>query len=339
MTRTTFAMLFVLLFATTAVAENFVLINGTVIDGSGKPRSVANIRIREGKISDVGIFKPLPNEMTLDVKGMVVAPGFVDFQNLSPSVIEKDPSGAGFIAKGVTTVVLGSDGTGPYSVEEFMLPFDEKPPAVNMAMLVGHATVRRQIMGADYQRSPTADELERMGELVSDAMKQGAFGFASDLQQEPASFSKQDELISLAKVVGKFGGTVLLNSRDAKMAIAIARDAKVPVQVISLDKAAMPEIDKARVQRIDVSADCYSFAQLVSEKPVALERAIQRMSSTPASRFGLRERGVIKKGVPADLVVFNPMSLSSGFKYVFVNGTLALKDGQATGARAGQALR
>jgi N-acyl-D-aspartate/D-glutamate deacylase len=63
------------------------------------------------------------------------------------------------------------------------------------------------------------------------------------------------------------------------------------------------------------------------------------MSSTPASRFGLRERGALKKGVPADLVVFNPAALSSGMKYVFVNGAIALKDGELTAARAGQALR
>src|SRR5262249_6610489 len=120
MTRITFAIGFLLLYGTVGFAEDLVLVNGTVIDGTGKQRSLANIRIREGKISDVGIFKPMPNETTLDVKGMVIAPGFVEFQNQSPAAIENDSSGAAFMSKGITTVVLGSDGTGPYSVEEFM---------------------------------------------------------------------------------------------------------------------------------------------------------------------------------------------------------------------------
>jgi N-acyl-D-aspartate/D-glutamate deacylase len=235
--------------------------------------------------------------------------------------------------------VLGSDGSGPYSVEDFMHPFDEKPATVNIAVLVGHGTIRRQILGPDYTRAASADELMRMSELVSDAMKQGAFGLASDLQQEPALFSTADELLALAKVVAKFGGTVLLRSRDSKLPIVIARDAKVPVQVLNADKAALVEIEKARAQRLDISADSYSYPQLVQDKGLSLERAIQRMSSTPASRFGLRERGAFKKGVPADLVVFDPASLSAGMKYVFVNGTIALKDGELTAARAGQALR
>src|SRR6185295_11945350 len=96
------------------------------------------------------------------------------------------------------------DGTGPYSVEEFMLPFDEKPPALNIAMLVGHGTLRRQIMGSNYKRAATPDELERMRELIADAMTQGAFGFASNLSAEPASFSTPEEAVFLVREVAKF---------------------------------------------------------------------------------------------------------------------------------------
>jgi N-acyl-D-amino-acid deacylase len=337
--RTISAIVFSLLISVPLIAEDLVLINGSVIDGTGKLRALANVRIRDGKVREIGAFKPAPNEMTVDVKGMIVAPGFIDFQTLSPSAVEKDPAAGALISQGATTAILGFDGTGPYSVEDFMLPFDEKQPALNIGMLVGHARIRRQILGPDYKRAATADELELMGELVSDAMKQGAFGFASDLLQEPASFSTADELLSLAKVVSKFGGTVLLTPRDAKSAVALARDAKVAVQVLTKDKAALAEIDRARAQRVDISADVYSYSQLGQDKTVTLERGIQRMSSTPATRFGLRERGVLKSGAPADMVVLNPMSLGSGPKYVFVNGTIALKDGQPTDARAGQALR
>jgi N-acyl-D-aspartate/D-glutamate deacylase len=228
-----------------------------------------------------------------------------------------------------------------------MLPFDEKPPALNIVTLVGHGTVRRQIMGPDFRRPATPDEVARMAELVSDAMKQGAFGLGSDLQQEPGSFSTPEEVLALAKVVAKFGGTFVATLREenekvaeaVKEVIGLARDAKIPVQVLTMNKVAIGEIDKARVQRVDIAADSYSFAQLAGDKGITIERAIQRMSAVPAARMSLRERGILKKGVPADLAVFNLQALSSGLKYVFVNGTMVVKDGRPTDARAGQALR
>src|SRR5215510_7546710 len=206
--------LFTLFFSASAFAQNLLLINGSVVDGTGKARILANVRIRDGKIADIGPLKPVAGEMLLDVKGMIVAPGFIDLSSLSPSTIQKDPAATPIITQGVTTAVLGSDGGGPYSVEDFMLPFDEKPPALNIAMLVGHATVRKQIMGPDYKRAATADELQRMRELVSDAMKQGAFGLGIDLQHEPGSFSTPDEVMGLVKTTAMFGGAVIMNLRN-----------------------------------------------------------------------------------------------------------------------------
>src|SRR5215510_9853805 len=171
-----------LLFTTTGFAQNVVLVNGSIIDGTGKPRSAGSVRIRDGKIADIGVFKPASGEAILDVKGMIVAPGVIDLQTLSPTAIKNDLGAGSLIAQGATTAVLGSDGSGPYSIEDFMLPFDERAAAINIAMLVGYTTVRRQIMGDDYKRPATADEIHRMSELVSDAMKQGSFGLGCDLQ-------------------------------------------------------------------------------------------------------------------------------------------------------------
>ena len=335
------------LLASPVFAQDLVLMNGRVIDGSGKARALANVRIREGKIADIGPFKQLPGETVLDVKGMLVSPGFIDLRSLVPAAIGKDLAVSSLVTQGVTTAVLGSDGTGPYSVEDFMLPFDEKPPAVNIAMLVGHGTVRKQIMGPDYKRPATADEIQRMTELITDAMTQGAFGLGSDLQQEPCSFSTTDEVIAMARATAKFGGTFVINLRNEKEKIAeavkevigLARDAKVTMHVLTLNKTALAEIEKARAQRVDISADSYSFAQLMADKTITVERAVQRLSATPAARMALRERGFLRKGAPADIVVFNPLALSSGMKYVFVNGTIVVKDGQPTDARPGHALR
>src|SRR5437016_12908235 len=118
---------------------------------------------------------------------MIVAPGFVDLETLSIAALEKDMDARAAITQGVTTAILGSDGAGPYSIEDFMKPFDDKLPAVNMAMLVGHSRVRRQILGVDYNHPAKQDEIERLGELVENAMRQGACGVASDPRTGPGS--------------------------------------------------------------------------------------------------------------------------------------------------------
>jgi N-acyl-D-amino-acid deacylase len=352
------------LIASPSFAENVVLTNGMIIDGTGKPRVVGNVRIRDGKITDIGLFRPAAGDMRLDVKGLVVAPGFIDLESVSAAEFAKSPDLPAMISKGVTTVILGSDGAGPYLVEEFMVPFDEKPPAVNIAMLTGHTTIRRQIMGADFKRAATTAEVGLMSELVRDAMRQGAFGLALDLRMEPASFGTADELLSLANTVNQFGGTFFVHPRDegVQEPLDVARNAKVAIQ-LSLNKttpAVLADMDKARMQGVDVGAHLYSltepardlrtllqnpmvaisFAQYSQDdKAISLERAIQKLATLPASRIGLKERGVLRKGLPADIVVFNPMMLSQGMTYVFVNGTLVVKDGQPTEARPGQALR
>ena len=336
-------------------AENLVLVNGTIIDGTGKARAAGSIRIRDGKISDMGLLKLAPNETRLDVKGMIVSPGFIDLES-------GDTNSAA--SKGVTTVILGSDGKGPYAIEEFMLPFDEKPPAVNIAMLAGHSTIRRQILGADYRRAATAAEIGLMASLLRDAMGQGAFGLAADLRSEPGSFSTMAELTGLAKQLGQFGGTFFVRSSDeiSQTPLDIARNEKITIQ-FSLDRvtlATFADLNKARMQGVDVGAHVYSltepaenlktllqnpmiaisFAQYVQdEKATTLERAIQKLTSLPASRVSLRERGILRKGLPADIVVFNPMDPAHTIRDVFVNGTMVVRDGQPTDAHPGQALR
>ena len=184
------ALLLIAFFAWPAPAENLVLVNGTIIDGTLKARFQGNVRIRDGKIGEIGVFRPSATDTLLDVKGLIIAPGFIDLHNHSENGIGKDLGAVSQVTQGITTAVLGADGSGPYAVEDFMLPFDEKSPAVNIATLVGHGTVRRQIMGANYKRAATADEIDRMGQLVETAMREGAFGLSSGLDREPGSDRK-----------------------------------------------------------------------------------------------------------------------------------------------------
>src|SRR5947199_9104240 len=146
-----------------------------------------------------------------------------------------------------------------------MQPFDDKPPAVNIAMLAGHSTVRRQILGVDYKRTAKEDEIQRMGELIENAMRQGAFGFASDLRSEPASFSTTDEMSALAKAAARFGGTLFLHPRDEKIQepLELARNTKVALQLSlnTLTATVLADLDKARMQGIDVGGHTYGYAE------------------------------------------------------------------------------
>ena len=376
--RPVLCLLLCVVLATPVFAENVVLVNGTIIDGTLKARFLGNVRIREGRVRDIGAFKPVAGETVLDVKGLVVAPGFIDLHNQPASELAKDLGAASQINQGITTAILGGDGTGPYLVEEFMLPFDEKPPALNIMTLVGHGTVRRQIMGADYKRAATAEEIRRMGELIDEAMRQGAYGLSSDLTSEPSSYSTSEELMVLGKAMARSGGVYITRAREGdralesiRDAIEIGRSAKVSVQISPVKFAGtLAEIDKARMQGADVAADTASsmtdkdlraflqhpwvmFASdgemgvfpnvlgkyVREQKLLTLERAIRKMTGLPASRAGLKTRGVLAKGATADVVVFDPLQATVVMKYVFVNGTIVVKDGQATGERPGLALR
>jgi N-acyl-D-amino-acid deacylase len=397
----------VLLVVATASAENLVLINGTIIDGTLKARFAGSVRIRDGKVTDIGVVRPAPGETTLDIKGMIVAPGFVDLQNHSAATLDKDHGAATQVSQGITTALLGADGTGPYSVEQFMARFDERAPALNIVTLVGHATVRRQIMGDDFKRAAKPDEISRMALLIEDGMREGGFGVSSDLASEPASYSTSEELKALATSAAKYGGFFAVRLRDegARVMESVAelvelgRATKVRVQITHTRAHAMTvlaAIDKARMEGVDISADTSPYDDGASpetekelraylqhpwvmiasdggmdtkhprsagtfpralgyyareQKVITLERAIRKMTGLPAARIGFKERGTLFKGAAADIVVFDPLKVrdqstadnpfapSAGIRYVFVNGTMVVKDGEVTAERPGLALR
>src|SRR5215467_9497381 len=147
-------------------AQDLVLTGGTIIDGTGKARVQGNIRIREGKIDEIGSFRPQAGEATLDVRGLVVAPGFIDIDNHSAGVLDTNPGAPTQLMQGITTIVFGLDGEGPVRVEESMARFDDKTPALNVITFAGHNTVRRTVMGQDFRRAATPAEIQRMVDLV-----------------------------------------------------------------------------------------------------------------------------------------------------------------------------
>src|ERR1700693_2273926 len=158
-----------------------VIVNAQVSDGSDGPLKKVSVRIAGDRVAKIGVFKPVRGEQVIDAQGLVLAPGFIDIHNHSAEGLDKDPLAETQISQGITTVVLGPDGFSPWPVGAWMEGRRKAPAALNVATLFGHATVRSQVMGKDFQREATADEVQKMVALAEDAMNEGALGVSTGL--------------------------------------------------------------------------------------------------------------------------------------------------------------
>jgi dihydroorotase/N-acyl-D-amino-acid deacylase len=289
----------ILLFAAATAPYDVVIRNGHIIDGTGSPWYVADLGIRAGKIAAIGRLGDAPTRRTIDARGMVVAPGFIDMLGQSEMTILVNPHLPSKIFQGITTEITG-EGSSIAPLNEAILKADrvtwehygvqptwrtfrdyfarlrKQGMGINLASYVGATQVRRMVLGDD-DRAPNAEELERMKALVRDAMREGAVGLSTSLQYAPAPYAKTDELIALASEAAKLGGTYASHIRDEGDAILpaldeafrIGREAHIPVEIWHLKAAGkanwgrMPQIvahiETARKSGIDVAADTYAY--------------------------------------------------------------------------------
>lgn len=470
-----------------------VILGATLIDGSGRaPLRDSAIVLKGDTIVAVGRRDRvrIPREArVIDARGLVVSPGFIDAHNHSDRGFNTDPSAASQVSQGITTVVIGQDGGSPLPVGEYLAGLDKNPIALNVLTFVGHATVRSRVMGEDTNRRATPAEIDKMKQLVEQAMREGAAGLSTGLEYETGKPASTEEVIALARVAGAFGGMYISHIRDEadkafeafNEAIQIGREARLPVQISHIKlgtvavwgraNEAVALINKARARGQDVTADCYPYdawsstirvlipsgrhedredvargladvggpanitivscrahpdyefknmeeisrregisavdlymkivrdggagvvchsmkeadIQTFYRQPwvmvssdggigsrhprgagtyprvlgryvreqhwLTLTEAVRKMTSLPAQRFKLKDRGLIRTGLKADLVVFDPNTIidratfqepqltAEGVKHVFVNGAEVWTDNRATGVRPGRALR
>jgi len=255
----------------------WTIVGADLADGTGAPLRKANVRIVGDRIAAVGSVTPRRGDTVVDGKGLVVAPGFIDIHNHSAGELTSDPAAESQVAQGITTVVLGPDGGSPWPIGEYLAERRRSPAAVNVAVMVGHATVRRMVMGEDFKRAARPDEIARMALLVDQAMREGAIGLSSGLEYEVGSYSETTELVELGKVVSRYRGFYMSHIRDEadrsfealREAIEIGERAHIPVQISHIKlgtvsvwrKAAdaIALIDAARRRGVDVTADCYPY--------------------------------------------------------------------------------
>jgi dihydroorotase/N-acyl-D-amino-acid deacylase len=276
-----------------------VITNGHIMDGTGSPWYSGDVGIREGRIAAIGVLSAAPRKRTIDAKGRIVAPGFIDMLGQSETTILVDPRLPSKIYQGITTEITGEGGSAAPLNEEiiandrpayqhykinpdwqtfrqYFAHLEKQGMGINLASYVGATQVRRMVLGdADVQ--PTAEQLDKMRALVRDAMHDGAVGVSTSLEYAPAPYAKTAELIALAEEASKFGGIYATHMRsegDAVLesvdeAIRIGREAKIPVEIWHIKVAGksnfgrMPDllarINKARAEGSDISADTYAY--------------------------------------------------------------------------------
>lgn len=470
-------------------SKSRVIVGATVIEGSGRPAFRANVRITGDRIAKVGRFAPRSDEELVQGRGLVVAPGFIDIHNHSEDGLTREPAAANQVSQGITTLAVGPDGGSPWPIADYLKRREAQGIAVNVLSFIGHATVRQQVMGKDYDRAATSEEISKMKRLVDQAMREGAFGLSSGLEYDIGRSATTEELIELARAASPYGGIYMTHIRDEeegmldalREAIRIGSESGLPVQISHIKMGnknvwgqaskAIALINRERLAGGDVTADCYpytawastirvlvasrrfddkqqvetslanvggashvlvtnceshpefefktlaeiaqskntteveAYQQIVrdggasivcssmneadvrafyrqrwvmvasdggigSRHPrgsgtftkvlgrfareqhwLTIEQAVRKMTSMPAKRLGLLDRGLIREGMKADLVLFDPKRvvdrstfkepqlLSEGIERVFVNGEPVWEQGKATGRLPGVVIR
>lgn len=272
--------------------------HGTVVDGTGNPAYRADVGIRGDRIVAVGRnLAGIAARRVIDATGLHVGPGFIDLHSHADRVLAGSDvarrQAVPDLRQGISTVVGGPDGRNrrfPLSAE--IEAFRSHGIGLNVVPMIGHGTVRTEVMGEDYERYATPEEIERMKALVREAMESGGWGLSTGFEYRPGRFSHPDEAVELAKVVAEYDGFHFSHMRGAGLlpkwqlpsmvdgwpvdgqqgileVIRIAREAGIP-SVASHVKAkgrlawgrALNDVllvERARAEGLDVYMDQYPY--------------------------------------------------------------------------------
>ncbi|MBL8060006.1 MAG: amidohydrolase family protein [Chthonomonas sp.] len=191
-----------------------LLQGGTIVDGLGGEPYVADLLIVNDRIEAIGNLSAGPNDRVLPVAGLIVAPGFIDAHSHADGGIVDEPIPITQLTQGITTAVVGQDGAWRGPIRSQFGRIKAARPAINFAAFSGHGGIRGSVMGEDYKRLATNEEIERMKALFRADMVQGALGLSSGLEYDPGYYSNTEELVAIAKEAKIWDGMYISHSRD-----------------------------------------------------------------------------------------------------------------------------
>ena len=215
-----------------------VLEGGDVYDGRGSEPVATDVGILDDRVAALGDLSGCTAARRLDVTGLAVVPGFIDIHSHGTRGVFRYPLAENLIRQGVTSVIGGPDGSSPYPIGDYLARLDELSPAVNFGLMVGHGTVRREVMG-NADRAPTAAELAAMKAMVGRAMSEGAFGLSSGLKYVPGVYAETEEVVELARIAGSSDGIYISHMREegvqlldaVRETIRVGEEGGLPTQI------------------------------------------------------------------------------------------------------------
>ncbi|MFX0119953.1 MAG: amidohydrolase family protein [Candidatus Hodarchaeota archaeon] len=353
---------------------DLIIHNGSIIDGTGNPPHFADVGIQAGKISKIGQLGKNADKK-IDAQGLIVSPGFIDPHNHSDFVIPFDPRLESSIRQGITTAVIGNcgDSLAPINKErielfeklanmfsppgtrlditwetfkEYLVTIEARGCSTNLVPLVGFGTIRIAGGPGFEDRPPTSEELEYMKLYVEEAMVSGAFGMSTGLIYTPQIYAKTKEIVELAKVVAKYGGTYFSHIRGeganvvnaVKELIYIVEESgcvggqiahhKVSGQRYwGASKETLSLIKKANIRGINISCDQYPYnrgmTSLITVLPPwvhigGIDKILERIKNP-------KEQEQIKKDISEGIEGWENWIKDVGFDRIYISAVKTQK--------------
>ncbi|MSQ92285.1 MAG: D-aminoacylase [Gammaproteobacteria bacterium] len=263
-----------------------IILNAWIVDGSGAPARRGAVRLQDDRIVAMGELEPIPGEHIVDAGGLTLTPGFIDTHSHHDRGLFEQRDAMAAVSQGVTTIVVGQDGSMTWPVKFLFDKLEQTPAAINVASYIGHGSIRNFVMNADFSRAARPEEIERMRRLVSEGMGYGALGLATGLEYDPGIYSTTEEILVLAKEVAGYGGRYISHIRSEDRyfwaavdeIVRIGREAKIPVQISHM-KLAMVDwwgqsqrliyvLERARSEGVDITGDIYPYEYWQSDLSV-----------------------------------------------------------------------